>query len=63
MVVHKVKYFPFMKGTYGTHNLTKLTSYLNVKFAEPGHMRIFFVNQSIIKIVVTSVTHKHHPNL
>ena len=62
MVVHKVKYFPLMKGTYGTHNRTKLTSYLNVKFAEPGHMRFFF-NQSIIKIVETSVTHKRHPNL
>ena len=48
MVVHKVKYFPSMKETYGTHNWTKLTSHLNIKvfvFAEPGRMQ-FFLNQS-----------------
>ena len=48
MVVHKVKYFPSMKETHGTHNWTKLTSHLNIKvfvFAEPGRMQ-FFLNQS-----------------
>ena len=62
MVVHKVKYFPLMKGTYGTHNRTKLTSYLNAKFAEPGHMR-FFLIRVLSKLLKLQWPHKRHPDL